>query len=539
MFNQYESTVKATIAFLNLLNVKVNKETVNETLQNHPDWPSLLCISDSLNKWNIPNGAGSIDTNNIDQLPTPFIAYTHNKETPLSIITGVTETTVNVFKKEYNKIIVESKEDFLKNWRGVYLIAEPNGNSGEINYGIIKRNLFIKSLIPSAAIISIVIFFVLLLKRLINTNLIYTVDNVTSIYVQFSILIIGIIVTSLLLWYETDRNNPVLQKVCSGITKGDCNAILTSKEAKLFSWLSWSEIGFFYFTGSLLTLLFADNVINNSMVLLLGINVLALPYTIFSVYYQLRIAKQWCILCLVVQGLLIFGVINLAIGDFFSYPPNFSFPFIVKVSLSYVLPAFVWYSLKPYILRLQTAKNTKREYLRIKFNSEIYEILLKKQKKITASTEGVGIDVGNQLAQNTLIKVCNPYCGPCAKAHPEIDLLLHNNVNLKVKIIFTSTNLDDFMATPVKHLLTIAEKQNEPLTKQALDDWYLPENKDYEQFVKKHPLDAQLDIQNNKMIKMKAWCDKIDITSTPTFFVNGYQLPDAYNIQDLQYFLLE
>ena len=72
MFSQFEPNVKATIAFLKLLNVKVNASAVNETLQNHPDWPSLLCISDSLKKWNVPNGAGKIDVTNIDELPTPF-----------------------------------------------------------------------------------------------------------------------------------------------------------------------------------------------------------------------------------------------------------------------------------------------------------------------------------------------------------------------------------------------------------------------------------------------------------------------------------
>ena len=164
---------------------------------------------------------------------------------------------------------------------------------------------------------------------------------------------------------------------------------------------------------------------------------------------------------------------------------------------------------------------------------------MKKQKKITLSTEGVGIDLGNPTAENTLIKVCNPYCGPCAKAHPKIDLLLHNNPNIKVKIIFTSSDPNDFIATPVKHLLTIAERQDEFLTKQALDDWYLSEEKDYEQFLKKYPLDTPLDRQNNKMVEMKAWCEQIDIAVTPTFFINGYQLPDAYNIEDLQYFMLE
>lgn len=97
MFNQYEPNVKACITFLQLINVKVNNATVNETLQNHPDWPSLLCITDSLNKWNVPNGAGKIGVNDIDQLPTPFVAYTYDRETPLSVVTQVADTTVLVY----------------------------------------------------------------------------------------------------------------------------------------------------------------------------------------------------------------------------------------------------------------------------------------------------------------------------------------------------------------------------------------------------------------------------------------------------------
>lgn len=379
MFNQYEPTVKVIITYLKLLNVKVNDVTVEETLNNHPEWPGLLCVSDSLKKWHVPNGVGKINVSKIDKLPVPFIAYTNDREAPLAIITEITETTVQVFKKEYSKIITESRETFIKMWSGIYLIAEPNENSGETNYAITKRNLLVKFLMPSVAIISIVIFFVLLLKRIINTNFISDIDKIISIYVQFVILIVGIVVTSLLLWYEIDKNNPILQKVCGGITKGDCNAILTSKQAKVFSWLSWSEVGFFYFTGSLLTLFFADSAIINSMQLLLGINILALPYTIFSVYYQWHVAKQWCLLCLIVQGVLILSAINLVLGGFFFNPLNLSLPFIVKMFLSYLLPTFIWYSLKPYILSLQAAKKTKREYLRIKFNDEIYQWFVNKK----------------------------------------------------------------------------------------------------------------------------------------------------------------
>ncbi|MEJ7678510.1 MAG: hypothetical protein WKG06_11755 [Segetibacter sp.] len=100
MFNPYEPNVKATIAFLKLLNVKVNAATVDETLQNHPDWPSVLCVSDSFNKWNIPNGAGKIEPNQIDQLPVPFIAYTNDREHPLSIVTQVADATIQIIYKK-------------------------------------------------------------------------------------------------------------------------------------------------------------------------------------------------------------------------------------------------------------------------------------------------------------------------------------------------------------------------------------------------------------------------------------------------------
>lgn len=141
-----------------------------------------------------------------------------------------------------------------------------------------------------------------------------------------------------------DKNNPLLQKVCTGIAKGDCNAVLTGKQAKLFSWLSWSEVGFFYFTGCLLVLLFSANTLNNSIALIAWLNILSLPYTIFSIYYQWRVAKQWCVLCLVVQALLVLGSVNAIANTFLLTVPGFHISFLVKAILLYLLPALLWYA---------------------------------------------------------------------------------------------------------------------------------------------------------------------------------------------------
>ncbi len=539
MFNQYEPNVKATIAFLRLLKVKVNNASVNETLQNHPDWPGLLCISDALHKWNIPNGAGKIDTNKIDELPVPFLAYTYDRESPLTIVTHFSGTAISSFQKNYPKSITENKEDFLKKWKGVYLIAEPNENSGEPNFEANKTKAFYNSLIPAAAFAALVIISLLLLNTTIKAGTLSASFSLIGIYLQYFLLFAGVVITTLLLWYEIDKNNPLLQKVCTGIAKGNCNAILTGKQAKIFSWLSWSEVGFFYFTGSLLALLFSGNAITISIALVAWLNILTLPYTIFSVYYQWRIAKQWCVLCLAVQALLILGGINVVANNFF-LPPLLSTNNLVSLLLLYLLPVLIWFTAKPYLLRLQEAKNTKREYLRIKFNAEIFETLLKKQKAIDINADGLGIDIGNPAATNTIIKVCNPYCSPCAEAHPKIDRLLAENPNVKVKIIFTAANEDGNPAVkPVRHLLALAEKVDEVKIKHALDDWYLAETKDYERFAAKYSMNGELLKQGDKIEAMDKWCKAMEISFTPTIFINGYQLPDAYHIEDLQYFLLD
>lgn len=249
MLKQYDSTVKAAINFLRLLEVRVNDATVNEILQNHPDWPSLLCISDSLNKWNIPNGAGKIDPTQIDQLPTPFIAYTNDRETPLAIVSQVTDTSLTIFQKKYDTLITETKEDFLKKWNGIYLIAESTEHSGEPQYELIKRKAIINSLLPFSTLTVILILSFLFLNKTIGTISNLSSFSVTGIYLQYVIMLTGVVITSLLLLYEIDKTNPVLQKVCTGITKGNCNAILTSRQAKLFTWLSWSEVGFIYYAG--------------------------------------------------------------------------------------------------------------------------------------------------------------------------------------------------------------------------------------------------------------------------------------------------
>lgn len=536
MFTHFDPNVKAIFAFLKLLKVKVTHSTVNETLQNHPDWPSLLSVSDALTKWNVANAGGKIEPQDIDQLPLPFLAFLGNPANPFEIITEVTEHEVSYLTRNYHKISKTSKSEFVTRWKGIYLIAEKQVDAGEKDFKAKRRASRIKSIIPLLLLLLLTGFSLLFLSRNIGT----TNLPVVGIYLQYLIFLLGIVVSITLLWNEIDSNNPLLHKVCTSIKKGNCDAILSGRQSKVFNWLSWSEVGFFYFAGGMLALLFVRPM-SQALTIVAWLNLVALPYTLFSIYYQSRVAKQWCVFCLAVQALLVFGAVNVISYRFVLPLPQIAVHAVATSLLLCLIPVLSWYVIKPGLLRLQESVNTKREYLRLKFNTEIFDSMLQKQRRITVPTNGLGIDLGNRNATNQLVKACSPYCGPCARAHPKIEKLLDEIPNLKAKIIFTTPNDSENRAfNPTSHLLTVADECcDEKELKQALDDWYLSKKKDYNRFAEMHPITSSLGVQGEAIEKMYQWCMDMEISYTPTIFINGYELPVAWDIDDLSYFLLE
>lgn len=537
MFSLREPIVKATIRLLKLYGVRVNESTVNDTLQNHPAWPSLLAVSDALTAWKVPNAAGKANPEDLDSIPTPFMAVINDRISQQAIVSQIRENEVDIYKNEFKRIESIPKEEFLKIWKGIYLIGEPDETSGEHGYNLNYRKQLLQIISPLVVGVLMICLGFVYLRTNYESGI--PAMNSSAIYLQYIIYITGLIISSLLVWYEIDKSNPLLKKICSGLVKTNCDAVLNSKQSKIFNIVSWGEIGLFYYSGSLLTMLFAPPGLYTFQILS-WLPLLALPYTLFSIYYQWKIVKEWCTLCLSIQALLILNAINVLFSGAVLYPLLLTlFAGIILSALFIITPLF-WYTLKPLAYKLQQSINTNREYNRLKFNTEIFETLLQKQIMITESIDDLGISLGSPVAPNTIVKVCNPYCGPCAKAHPLIEELIEQNKNIKAKIIFTTKNDETQPAYyPTRHLMAIAKKGNENLTKQALDDWYLADAKDYTQFSNKYPMNGELEKQGSKLESMEEWCIKMEISHTPTIFVNGYQLPDAYSVEDLKYFLLD
>jgi thiol-disulfide isomerase/thioredoxin/nitrate reductase NapE component len=525
--SHYDTTT-ATLNLVKSLDIPVTASTVIETLEQHPYFPSLLSISESLTKWNVDNIALRVKPETLEELPTPFIAH---KKKPGFVLVNSVNGKVE-YTDEKGRTQIKSKEEFAKLWDNVVLLAEPTTRSGDQFYPGNRR----KEIIHFLRIPFILFLCVALIVSFAYVVLPVHLFSIPLLLIKFT----GSIVAGLLLWFELDKANPLLKQICTVGKNTNCTAVLGSKAARLFNVLSWSEIGFFYFTGGFLFLLM--NVGNAGLAFgwLSWVNLLALPYPFFSVFYQWRIAKQWCPLCLVIQGLLILEFVTSYAG----YWSSFQWPVLATGTLivfftAFLLPVFFWLSSKSALLKAQHVNQYKKDLGRMAYNKEILDTLLTKQKAITAPADGLGITLGDPDAPNTIIKVCNPYCGPCAKAHPAVDELLEHNPHVKVQIIFSVIVNDETSKSNkvAKHLMALYEKKDADLIKQALDDWYVNLKHNYDAFAAKYPLEETLKKQELKLLAMREWCAATEIEYTPTFFVNGYQLPDVYKIENLKHIL--
>lgn len=542
LFGKKTDSYTAAFELLKLLKVRVTIGSLRESLEGHPDFPSMACIVDVLDSYGVETEIIHFrkrDDNTIQSLlkiDPPFIVQMKGiHKQYFTVIKGLREASVEIYNIASQKWDRLSWGNFIESWSGVLLLAETGGGAGEKDHSehLVAENrndllgVMALSTLPLITLLSIVVTF--------------CTQGIQGLWPSFYALFLlaGTVAGGLLLWSGVDAYNPIVRQICSGGNpKVNCNAVLHSKAASIFG-TSWSEIGFAYFAGSLLFLLYSG-ISNWDVLFLLGwLNILALPYTLFSVYYQARVVKQWCRMCVAVQTVLaILFLISLGGGWLTVGTDGIKVGTLIHLLLSYLLAFLPMHFLMPVLKSNKRLKERQMELIRLKHDPRIFNALLEKQKKIEYDANDLGIVLGNPNGSVQLIKVCNPYCGPCAAAHPEVDRLLENNEELQVRVIFTASNKEgDFKAPPVKHLLAIAETKDSGTVAQAMDDWYLPAKKDYDAFAAKYPINGELKRQYEKVEAMRDWCDKVNIAFTPTFFVNGYQLPDLYSVADLKYFL--
>ena len=522
-------------ALLKAMRAKVTQATVQKSLEQHPDFPSVLSLSDVLTDWQVEHVALQLNTpQQLRELPLPFVAHVKNNNGWYVLVTALQGDRITYTDSEEGQIHAgrvhvgrktESLVDFARKWSGSVLLAEATAQSGEADYDVSHKQEIIAGLRGPFAVGCTLLLFLFALLRVAK-------ELTAPDWLLLLSKSIGLTISILLVAKQLGSKNAFTDRLCRMNSKTSCDGILNAPAAKLWGWLSWTDVGLIYFSGGLLTVLLVDTypairpIIN-------GLALLALPYTVFSVYYQARILRQWCPLCLGVQGvLLVEGV--LAAMQFASLP-DFIQPYLLVLT-AYLVPTLIWVVGKPLFVALRTSRQEHNELMYLKRNPDLFRAMVVQQPQMPTIPENLHpIVLGNPDAEHTITMVTNPYCGPCAKTHKELEQLLRRNDNVKAAIIFADGA--DSRATQVAiHAVALAQQGN---AQQALTDWYEQPGKNFDAWAEQYPIRSKPTDWQSVVQQHSDWCQMADIKATPTLYVDGYLLPEQYRFDRLRWLINE
>lgn len=528
MFNtRADNAVYTLHAFVGQLNAKVTRRTVETTLKKHPDYPSLLSLSHALGRWQIENVALQLQPEQFAELTTPFLAHIHREGQPeFALVKSIHDGTVE-WRHDGKALHREPVDQFIRKWTGIALLAEATPGAGEERYreNRIQETLHQLRLPFVIATVALCVLTGLYLGAVAGAGWTW--------YALLMLKCVGLLSGGLLLWHSIDKDNPLVTRLCQSGKKVNCNSVLETPAAKLWGWLSWAEIGFFYFSGGLLALLLSGS--NPAGVALLAaVNLLALPFTFYSVYYQAKVVRQWCILCLSVMVLLWL--------EFFAGPATwhalsphlFTWQEPARLLVAFAVPVATWALVKPLLLSAREARRLQDDLRRFKHNPDLFGTLLEQQPLMPGAEDLQTIILGNLQADHVVTLVTNLYCQPCAKAHAEVEELLKDNDNLKCRIIFSGTNAEhDRKGKAARYLLSLSGHEQAG----ALTDWFASDEEGRKDRIDQPRSRAAEERAMQILNDHARWCEEAGIRATPTIYINQHRLPELYRLADLTHIL--
>jgi uncharacterized membrane protein len=509
------------------LGIKYNYGYLKDRIQLEPDADSLAGIGNLLNEYNVDNLCFKISSEDLLKVDFPCITQLIQENDNIVVVTKIEDDRISYISKsglEKTFTLIE----FVKLWTGVVLLIETNNKSGEKNYHLNKKT----DLIQTARVPFIALSSLFILLYCFWQNITTRMHPLTSVAI-FGLATIGLLITILLITQTVDKQNPFTEKICKLVPGHKCETILEGSASAILG-ISWSQIGFVFFLGYLLNMAMVPDALYPMAL----VTIAALPFTIWSIFYMLRVAKNLCILCLATQLTIwaifithLFGkTLSLGIG-------NYKQP--LGSLLCFTFPITLLNLFLPVIRRAQLVSPLVRKVRKILSDHDIFEMSLNHQKQFIIDDPINKIVFGNPAAPFVISIVTNPFCAPCGKVHAQLeDLLSTYRDEICVRIIFApGKEHDNEQNSAITHLVASYFDYGVERSEIIFSHWYQKGKDSFKAFSELYPVVVDEEKYNAILQSYRDWCLTQDIQFTPTVIVNNFKIPAWYGIEDLKYFI--
>lgn len=485
--------------------LKLDRQEFMFQFNSHPNYPSALAFSDTLNFLGVRNDAYELDKEYWDELPEEFIAIVDN--------------TFSLVKKSGSQYSVYSDK--------AKTIDKDELHEKSTDFVL----LFEKDPTVSKSFTSYKPFLYLILSII----LLYSLLTLTWYESLFNILSVAGVYISLEIFNQKFGNtSAIIGSICGDSAEKQninaCNKIITQDKTSIWG-LRFSDFSLIYFIGITVLGLFLPA----TSLVVKGFSFASLIAIGYSLYIQGFVEKTFCRVCLLIISILLLQLI-------------LSIFFFENVSLdakTAALSITLWSVLLLSVLYLNTTLEEKESLqksnaknLRFKRNYDLFKRELLENEKITF-TDNQTFLVGNKDAKIHLSIISNPYCGFCKDAHKIAENLLQkypDSISVQMRFNYSP------------------DKQNEKFTDLISDFIYTYKNKTSGDFLDlveywfetkdetKTRLKANVTSGNedlSSVINMSAENRNAGLNFTPIILINGYQFPDKYDREDIYYFIDE
>lgn len=509
------------IDYLQAMKLKIAHGYVEKQLLSHTDYPSILSVSDVMEQLGLNVQVGKVEKERLPDIPFPYLLHMQSHPNGLLLIDDEQALT------KYQGMMEEGE--------GIILKAENEHGISNLNHEESYRKESIKVWTKFIALISVGILF--LLSFLSNISL----ESGVFILTALSGLMLGYV----LIAKDLGVKYAAVESFCGAGAANHCDRVLTSEYSKLFGTVKFSDLVLTYFTVQTVVTGFiipsSDSPVSWWSVLG-GLAALSIPVILFSVYYQWVKIQAWCRLCLLVDG-----VLALQIG-FFSYsvfnglftPVN---PGTIVLGATLLLfvgvgSAVIW--VKELIKGEEQAINAEAFSKRVKYDPKIFTQYLLEQQKVDVTPLEKEVSIGNPEAPLQLVMASNMFCNPCKAMHEKLNKLLKvwpDKLNVSFRFLPVKKKHEEdtdpravLLSYWSNHIYGIESASQK--TQQIIQDWF--ERESIDAFLEKYATDLE-DIHSSSELTAlhDSWIKTAEISKTPTLFLNGFEFPQQYSVDDL------
>ena len=503
-----DNTSEVLYHYLRALHVKVSTMTVHRLLDT-PLGNSMRDISDALDSLHVSNAAYQLPKEYLDELEAPCIVIMNDNDSPFCLIEKIEETHITLSHSQRLRV---SKQQFLQKWTGTVLVGEVTEST------IQEKNCKLKDIamwIQRHQLLLAGIIAILLI--LYSTKRNYS----TGISLYLVTLCTGLLISSAILYKET-ANSRFLHRFCHIGKTIDCNEVLHSKGSHIIG-MGLGELSLLYFSALLLFTLICPHEFYCISIIC---SIIAIGFTLYSVIYQLFIIRKGCMLCMLINLIVWSSCVILYIqkGQFnkeFSLSAMLSFTAIACICLT------GWLQIKALLKIKEEGKQFKVQFSNL-LNPDNFQKLLFAETQIGAMVNKE-IALHNQISSTTqLMIVTNPNCKNCARIHSHIKEIASN---VSISLVLLTFPKDGIGEKVAKTIIAAYRTDGWEKAITALEEWY--KNHKIEG-IDKYAITAE---EQRIWKQQQIYCSQQHISQTPSMIIDGYYVPEFYQLKELKYVL--